>query len=36
MVVEYGKIVPVSFEEALAEPKTVDAELYEIAKVFFG
>ena len=31
-----GKIVPVSFEEALAEPKTVDAELYEIAKVFFG
>jgi len=29
-------VVPVPFEEALAEPKTVDAELYEIAKVFFG
>jgi 6-phosphofructokinase 1 len=29
-------IVSVPFEEALAEPKTVDAELYEIAKVFFG
>ena len=31
-----NRIVPVLFEEALAEPKTVDAELYEIAKVFFG
>ncbi len=31
-----NRIVPVPFEEALAEPKTVDAELYEIAKVFFG
>jgi ATP-dependent phosphofructokinase / diphosphate-dependent phosphofructokinase len=31
-----NKIVPVPFEEALAEPKTVDAELYDIAKVFFG
>jgi ATP-dependent phosphofructokinase / diphosphate-dependent phosphofructokinase len=31
-----NKIVPVLFEEALAETKTVDAELYEIAKVFFG
>jgi phosphofructokinase-like protein len=29
-------VVPVPLEEALAEPKTVDAELYEIAKVFFG
>ncbi|NTV81201.1 MAG: hypothetical protein HGA24_07245 [Candidatus Aminicenantes bacterium] len=31
-----NRIVPVPFAEALAEPKTVDAELYEIAKVFFG
>jgi 6-phosphofructokinase 1 len=31
-----NRIVPVPFEEALAETKTVDAELYEIAKVFFG
>ena len=31
-----NKIVPVLFEEALAQTKTVDAELYEIAKVFFG
>ena len=31
-----NRIVPVAFEEALAETKTVDAELYEIAKVFFG
>ncbi|MBP1661146.1 MAG: 6-phosphofructokinase, partial [Candidatus Aminicenantes bacterium] len=30
------RIVPVPLEEALAEPKTVDAELYDIAKVFFG
>jgi 6-phosphofructokinase 1 len=31
-----NRIVPVPLEEALAEPKTVDAELYDIAKVFFG
>ncbi|HPW18195.1 MAG TPA: ATP-dependent 6-phosphofructokinase [Candidatus Aminicenantes bacterium] len=31
-----NRIVHVPFEEALAEPKTVDADLYEIAKVFFG
>lgn len=31
-----NRIVSVPFAEALAEPKTVDAELYEIAKVFFG
>jgi len=29
-------IVPVPLQEALAEPKTVDAELYGIAKVFSG
>jgi hypothetical protein len=31
-----NKIVPVPLEEALAQPKTVDADLYDIAKVFFG
>ncbi|HDT12843.1 MAG TPA: ATP-dependent 6-phosphofructokinase, partial [Candidatus Aminicenantes bacterium] len=31
-----NRIVSVPFAEALAETKTVDAELYEIAKVFFG
>ncbi len=29
-------VVPVALREALAEPKTVDAELYDIAKVFSG
>jgi 6-phosphofructokinase 1 len=29
-------IIPVPLREALAEPKTVDAELYDIAKVFSG
>ncbi len=31
-----NRIVPVPLPEALAEPKTVDAELYSIAKVFSG
>jgi 6-phosphofructokinase 1 len=31
-----NRIVPVSLQQALAEPKTVDAELYNIAKVFSG
>jgi phosphofructokinase-like protein len=31
-----NRIVPVPLREALAEPKTVDAELYNIAKVFSG
>ena len=31
-----NKIVSVPLSEALAEPKTVDKDLYEIAKVFFG
>lgn len=31
-----NKIVAVPLEEALSKPKTVDMELYEIAKVFFG
>ncbi len=31
-----NKIVPVLLAEALAEPKTVDEELYETARVFFG
>jgi 6-phosphofructokinase 1 len=31
-----NRIVAVPLQEALAEPKTVDAELYDIAKVFFG
>jgi len=31
-----NKIVSVSLEEALSRPKTVDMELYDIAKVFFG
>jgi len=31
-----NKIVPVPLEEALSKPKTVDMELYDIAKVFFG
>jgi len=31
-----NRIVTVPLEEALAQPKTVDAELYEMAKVFFG
>jgi 6-phosphofructokinase len=31
-----NRVVPVPLAEALAEPKTVDAELYDLAKVFFG
>ena len=31
-----NKIVPVELEEAVTTLKTVDMELYEIAKVFFG
>ena len=31
-----NKITSVPIEEAIAEPKKVDLELYEIAKVFFG
>lgn len=31
-----NKVVPVDLEEAVAKLKTVDMELYEIAKVFFG
>ncbi|HOW85229.1 MAG TPA: 6-phosphofructokinase [Candidatus Aminicenantes bacterium] len=31
-----NRIVAVPLEEALAEPKTVDADLYDMAKVFFG
>jgi 6-phosphofructokinase 1 len=31
-----NRVVPVLLKEALAAPKTVDAELYDIAKVFFG
>ncbi|MCK4828292.1 6-phosphofructokinase, partial [bacterium] len=31
-----NKIVPVNLEEAVSELKTVDMNLYEIAKVFFG
>ena len=31
-----NKIVPVNIEDAVAERKTVDMELYNIAKVFFG
>jgi phosphofructokinase-like protein len=31
-----NKIVPVELEEAISKPKTVDMELYEIAKIFFG
>jgi len=31
-----NKIVPVELEEAISKQKTVDMELYEIAKIFFG
>ncbi len=31
-----NKIVPVDLEEAVSKLKTVDMDLYEIAKVFFG
>jgi 6-phosphofructokinase 1 len=31
-----NKIIDVPIEEAIKELKTVDMELYEIAKVFFG
>ena len=31
-----NKIVPVGLESAVSTLKTVDMELYEIAKVFFG
>ncbi|KAA0004701.1 MAG: 6-phosphofructokinase [Thermoplasmata archaeon] len=31
-----NKIVPVKLEEAVSKTKTVDMDLYEIAKVFFG
>jgi 6-phosphofructokinase 1 len=30
------KIVPVAIEEAISKSKTVDMDLYEIAKIFFG
>lgn len=33
---EGNKIVAVTLEDAVAQPKTVDMELYEVAKVFFG
>jgi len=37
MVALHGnKIVPVTLEEAVSKTKTVDMDLYEIAKVFFG
>ena len=29
-------VVPVALDEALAEPKLLDPELYETAEVFFG
>ena len=31
-----NKIVPVNLEDAVSKLKTVDMDLYEIAKVFFG
>jgi 6-phosphofructokinase 1 len=31
-----NKIVPIALEEAVSKSKTVDMELYNIAKVFFG
>ncbi len=31
-----NKIIPVNLEEAVSKLKTVDMDLYEIAKVFFG
>ena len=31
-----NKIVPIELEEAVSKSKTVDMELYDIAKVFFG
>ena len=31
-----NKIVSIELEEAISKSKTVDMELYEIAKVFFG
>ena len=31
-----NKIVPIELEEAVSKSKTVDMDLYEIAKVFFG
>jgi len=31
-----NKIVPVELNEAVSKLKTVDMELYEIAKIFFG
>ena len=31
-----NKIVSVELEEAISKSKTVDMELYEIAKIFFG
>ena len=31
-----NKIVPINLEEAVSKSKTVDMELYELAKVFFG
>jgi 6-phosphofructokinase 1 len=31
-----NKIVPIKLEEAVSKSKTVDMELYEIAKIFFG
>ncbi|MGZ7066135.1 MAG: 6-phosphofructokinase, partial [Candidatus Aminicenantales bacterium] len=31
-----NKVISVPLAEALAEPKTVDEDLYAVAKVFFG
>jgi hypothetical protein len=31
-----NKIVSIELEEAVSKSKTVDMELYDIAKVFFG
>jgi 6-phosphofructokinase 1 len=31
-----SKIIPFNLNEAVAHSKTIDIELYEIAKVFFG
>ena len=30
------RIIPVSLEEAVSKSKTVNMELYDIAKIFFG
>ena len=31
-----NKIVPINLEDAVSKPKTVDIDLYNIAKIFFG